>query len=154
MTKLPALSLVFVCLAACSWERETESPEGDAHPPSSVARSAIVKGIESDALHDSAVLVMHYDALAKGGGAASGCTGSLLTPRLVLTARHCVSVTDPGAACTAEGKAVFGGAVTSDHVPSAIYVFGGKGSPRLHFRQGATGEGRRDPDDGGDDVVQ
>src|SRR5262245_46359043 len=54
----------------------------------STSTSAIVKGTDSDSAQDATVLVMHYDALKEGGGAASGCTGSLLTPRLVLTARH------------------------------------------------------------------
>ena len=91
--------------------------------------SPIVKGVDSDASQDAIVLVMHYDAVKKGGGAASGCTGSLLTPRLVLTARHCVAVTDPGAACNSEGKPVAGGAVEGDHEPNAIYVFAGKDRP-------------------------
>jgi hypothetical protein len=112
-----------VCLAACAVSPSAE-PER-----TSAASSAIVKGKDSDASQDGVVLVMHYDAVAKGGGAASGCTGSLLTPRLLLTARHCVAITDSSAACDSEGKPVAGGQVTGDHVPSAIYVFGGKDRP-------------------------
>jgi hypothetical protein len=93
------------------------------------ASPAIVKGRNSDPSQDNVVLVMHYDALAKGGGAASGCSGSLLTPRLVLTARHCVSITDDGAACDKDGNAIAGGVVTEDRQPSAIYVFGGTSRP-------------------------
>lgn len=126
MTKLrlPLLVLVASCASV-----DASGERSSVDPPTTKIGTAIVKGVESDASQDGVVLVMHYDALAKGGGAASGCTGSLLTPRLVLTARHCVAVTDAGAACTSQGKPIAGGAVTSDYVASAIYVFGGKERP-------------------------
>jgi hypothetical protein len=111
--------LVLLALAACS--QPTESVGS--------ARSGIVKGTDSDDSQDAVVLVMHYDALAAGGGAASGCTGTMLAPTLLLTARHCVSITDDGAACDAQGNAITGGKVVSDHEPSKIYVFGGKARP-------------------------
>lgn len=117
------------CLAvalSCS----TPAPE-DRDEHTSKATAAIVKGTESDASQDAAVLVMHYDALSKGGGAASSCSGSLLAPNLVLTARHCVAVTDSGAACNSEGKPIAGGVVEGDHEPSALYVFAGKDRPNF-----------------------
>lgn len=113
-------ALLLLAVAACA----SPAPEATGR-----SRAAIVKGTESDEAQDSTVLVMHYDALAKGGGAASGCSGSLLAPTLVLTARHCVSITDDGAACDANGKAVSGGEVSGDFDPAKIYVFGGKTRP-------------------------
>lgn len=113
-------ALLLLAVAAC------------AAPPSEStgqSRAAIVKGTDSDDAQNATVLVMHYDALAKGGGAASGCSGSLLAPTLVLTARHCVSITDDGAACDANGKAISGGKVSGDFDPTKIYVFGGKTRP-------------------------
>lgn len=124
MTRALLLPLLLLSLpSACSSEEAPGDRTGGA------ARSAIVKGTDSDESENATVLVMHYDALAAGGGAASGCTGTLLAPTLVLTARHCVSLTDDSAACDAKGNAVTGGKVTSDHEPSKIYVFGGTTRP-------------------------
>ena len=91
--------------------------------------SAIVGGTASDASQNGVVLVLHYDALE--GPGATGCSGALLAPNLVLTARHCVSVSDESSACTAEGKAAFGGKVYSDEDPTKLYVFGGLTRPNF-----------------------
>jgi hypothetical protein len=115
-------ALTLLSLAACAAEPEASETTG-------TTRSAIIKGTESDASQDAVVLIMHYDKLKEGGSTAAGCTGILLTPRLVLTARHCVAVTDSGAACDGDGKAISGGVVQGDHRASALFVFTGKDRP-------------------------
>jgi hypothetical protein len=117
------------------------SCEGPGEPTSSVA-SAIVKGTDSDASQDATVLVMHYDAITKGEGAASACSGSLLAPNLVLTARHCVSKTDEDAACDSKGNAISGGAVDHDFDPTALYVFAGKDRPNFLAGTARPAKGR------------
>ena len=85
------------------------------------ARQAIINGVASDASDDSALLI----PIIIGGQFAGSCSGSLIAPNLVLTARHCVSKTDEGAVCDVNGNAIQGGVVYSDHPAKDIGVIVG-----------------------------
>lgn len=105
---------------------------GDAKSSDEAAASVaspILAGRASDASQDAVVLVMRYE----GGRAATlgGCTGTLLTPRLVLTARHCVADTDESSVCTSEGKATRGGRIRQNYAPNSLFVFPGTTRPDL-----------------------
>ncbi len=53
------------------------------------------------------------------------CSGTLVAPNLVLTARHCVSKTDPGLECAPDGRPISGGRVHEDHAPEDLVVYVG-----------------------------
>jgi hypothetical protein len=92
--------------------------------------SAIIGGEDSGDDENSVIMLVHYDPETKG---VSSCTGALLAPRLVLTARHCVAVTDPSAACLSDGSpaSATSGRVYDDFSPSSLYVFVGEKRPNF-----------------------
>jgi uncharacterized protein (TIGR03382 family) len=90
---------------------------------------AIIHGTNSDASQDAVVLVMRYDNGKLATEAA--CSGTLLTPKLVLTARHCVATTDEASACKADGTPISGGGIGANFPASAMFVFPGSTRPDL-----------------------
>lgn len=93
-----------------------------------VSPSPIIGGRASDTSQDAVVLVLHR---VPGATSVELCSGTLLTPRLVLTARHCVATTDSAVACTSDGIAQSGGVVHGNFDPETIYVYGGARRPSL-----------------------
>jgi hypothetical protein len=100
-------------------------------PPERADRTAqpIIHGTASDASEDAVVLVMRYES----GKPATlgGCSGTLLAPKLVLTARHCVATTDENSACAPDGTPIQGAQVHTNVQANAMFVFPGTTRPDL-----------------------
>jgi hypothetical protein len=138
---LLGLSLVVsLSLAACAASPESGGEEtGRAH-------AAVIKGEPSTKAQDAVVLLVHYDPGTRSFGQ---CTGTLLAPRLVLTARHCVAATDPYAACNVDGEPLLAGKIRRNHKAETMYVF--TGTKRPDFGRGGVepaGQGERILDTG------
>ena len=99
-------------VAACgtSPQEEAEKTGGTSAP--------IIDGTASTTEQDSAVLIMI--------GGRGACTGTLVAPNLVLTARHCVTQTDEGALCKTDGTPYEGGTLGSNYSPGSLLIYRGQ----------------------------
>jgi len=88
------LGMLLLALGACSGGAADEAGDGE------VDREAIVGG-KSDRGRDPAVVAIDI-------GGEGLCTGSLIAPRWVLTARHCVSETAESVSCPSRSPQVHG----------------------------------------------
>jgi hypothetical protein len=116
------------------------APAGD--DPAETRRGPIVAGQDSDPAQDAVVLLVRVIEGA-AGQETSQCTGTLVAPNLVLTARHCVSRTLEGRfRCDEAGRLAagsVGGKVAPEQPAGPLYVFAGTERPRF-----GTGAARPD----------
>lgn len=103
------LGFVSVAIAACS------------STPVSETKQRIIRGLDSDPTQDAVVYIYAQDD-------DQACTGTLVAPNLVLTARHCVSRTQMQSfGCDQNGNVlgITGKQVLGDHAPEALLVYTG-----------------------------
>ncbi len=111
---------VFLLLAACSG-----APSGSGERIGQTSEE-IVNGENSVSAQNFAVLVEHRVSCTLQGCTVDECTGTLVAPNLVLTARHCVSNTaDEAFTCDASGNGSSGGAIGPDFPASSISIYVG-----------------------------
>jgi len=120
---MPLSLAAAVALAACS---PSSGERPDTGEITGAARSAVIAGKDSDASQDAVVFLIHKDPASPKIGM---CTGTLVAPNLVLTARHCVADADESADCAADGSPSTGGAIAGNHDPSTLLVYTGKNRP-------------------------
>lgn len=88
--------------------------------------SAIIAGDASTPAQNFVVEVVH----PVGSLGAFICSGTVVAPNLVLTARHCVTATSGDAfTCDESGNGSDGGALGADYDPSTVFVYAGLEAP-------------------------
>jgi hypothetical protein len=109
---------------------------GPSDPAFGTAESAIYGGTRDDASNDAVVALRVGDAQNY-----RLCTGALIAPNVVVTARHCTSIAATETiGCNAEGQSTNGNHFLGDVAPADIHVFAGvtpimTGTPRANGRQ-------------------
>lgn len=128
------IALGCVSISACA------APIDGGEPQAHVGRSiqAIVNGIASGADQDSVVMLARFE----NGARVGLCTATLVAPNLLLTARHCVSMTDPAAACGSDGQPVVGALLHGDRAPGTLAMFASAGGAAVDTTSDALATAR------------
>lgn len=139
MLENSAVSTLFLLAATmlgCSDATDATDATGAAEGATDAHRSqasAVIRGDASGEDLDAVVLVGAMSAAGPGL-----CTGTLVAPNVVLTARHCVSQTgDGGFACLEDGTLVSatgtnGGKILADYRADRLTVFTGAKRPAFN----------------------
>jgi hypothetical protein len=93
------------------------SPQEPGKESTRATSAPIIDGTASTVDQDAVVLIMI--------GGQGACTGTLVAPNLVLTARHCVTQTDGGALCKTDGTPYDGGTLGTNFNPGSLYIYKG-----------------------------
>jgi hypothetical protein len=113
---------VLLAIAACS-----SAPSGPVEKVGE-AIEPIIDGVNSSPSQNFVVLLVH--PVEGSANVVYECSGTLIAPNLVVTARHCVSATtDQGFTCDSNGNGSSGGAIGADFDPSSLWVFVGVTEP-------------------------
>jgi hypothetical protein len=126
-------------VAACSTAPDGQGLGGERTGSSS---QRIIKGKLSAEDQDSVILLIHSDFSSY----FAACTGTLLAPNLVLTARHCTSETVEAAfGCDSKGNLISdgsgGGKVGKDFDPKTLHVYTGNKRPNFEQRTPPAAQG-------------
>lgn len=114
MRRAGVLGIVLFALSCAAGE--------DEGPPSvATAAAAIVGGAASPASENAVVLVRNV---------RGECTGTLVAPNLVATARHCVAPANLAMRCNERGETLSGGEPGADYEPSKIAIYIGNSLSR------------------------
>ncbi len=128
-SKFAAVSIAFVVAGSGGCNSGGESPKEEPAKELGRATSPIINGIASTSDQDAVVLLV----LRVRGQGVGQCTGTLVAPKLVVTARHCVAeIEDGDGACSASGNPVGGGTPTAiDFAAADIDVYTGTQATRF-----------------------
>ena len=118
---LAALAAVGSLATACSGAPRESEALGS-------AASAIVDGTPSDESQNAVVRLVILDPANSASDEV--CTGTLLAPDIVLTARHCVSRAQESVTCLEVDGKLVGGEIFEDHQPENIIVLVGTNPDR------------------------